>query len=254
MGDPRASITQSRAARGRPMAVDHPGLLEHGTDFDSVSADVGRQTTRNQSWTCCAEKKRLKTHTKKITSQKTSIANSLTCLRTSLGIPSRRLSMERMMLPCPQMSTVLPALTRGTMRSLQNAHDLACASFRDSVLGLPHHDAGISSGVHGKTKGRCHGRSLTSRHGRRRDIRCRNCCFEAINEGASALRFAHKTVLSWCLCYFLVASYSEFTTVQRVPLSAHGWKQAPCRLVAGKRRQASPSLPSHPSILSKVFC
>lgn len=33
------------------------------------------------------------------------------------------------------------------MRSLQNAHDRAWASFRDSVLGLPHHEAGMSSAV-----------------------------------------------------------------------------------------------------------
>ena len=73
--------------------------------------------------------------------------NQLTCLRTSLGMLSRRFSIERIMFPCPQISTAFPSLRRGTMRSLQNAHDRAWASFRDSVLGLPHHEAGMSSAV-----------------------------------------------------------------------------------------------------------
>lgn len=79
---------------------------------------------------------------------------ALACLRTPLGMLSRRLSIARMMLPCPQISTVFPALMRGTMRSLQNSHDRAWASLRDSVLGLPHHEAGISSTVeNGMTTG-----------------------------------------------------------------------------------------------------
>lgn len=71
----------------------------------------------------------------------------LACLRTSFGILSRRFSIERIMFPCPQISTVFPAMIRGTRRSLQNSHDRAWASLSDSVFGLPHQEAGISSGT-----------------------------------------------------------------------------------------------------------
>lgn len=69
-----------------------------------------------------------------------------TSLRESLGMQSSRLSMARMTLPCAHISTVFPRLMDGTTRSLHNIHARACASLRDSVLGLPHHESGISSG------------------------------------------------------------------------------------------------------------